>query len=560
MWTYTPQNNRDKTKKTYRWVKSPLCKYSDKQWRLRRDYFIITWSPYPLKYEIKMFPCEDSVIIKDVDQMNRTLEEIATLTKVSDVKTIVLVQNLDAFLRAYNKPYEYIGQARESNGIKYNFCAISEKFEFRNLDPLVGEREIYTAQDAIDVLITYNRPVYKIVWSMAHMSIKSFYDEELRKQCAEDVKNNKRYFNDVTIYSDMFAGSSSGRLYLAPDHQKIILENVSAFDKKSAYPWIYATNNKFPLTKVKRVGYMDFLKAYEYDRWFLIVLRGVDLPKKWDSFRAKGEDHSYAWNNYDYKTTELMPDYWNLYEEVITKYQCEFYTASKCGYLLEPWRRKYVELYNIKNSYLDKEDPERTHYKTQLDMMYGKGLQYYNYTTDEQVVNHYKHRPDHFMLPHWSKMVVSALKYEITKTYLYDDGQFYADTDGIKSTQDVEFLKNLYLNQLNAEIMKINKKAGFGNCDIGTWDYEYTADRFIALAKKQYAYEINGKYTYTISGVRKDLLEAQLRDVQDPLQFLADGNKIKKQAGLIYLEDEKIYLPKYDTYQVGDNYVKDLII
>ena len=560
MWKYTPQNNRDKTQKTYRWVKSPLCKYSDKKWRLRRDYIIIVWQAYPLKYEIKMFPCEDRVVVNTVDQMNRTLEDIASLTKVADVKTIVLVQNMDAFLQAYEKEYEFVGKPRESNGIKYNFCAISEKFEFRNLEPLVGEREIYTVQDVVEVLVSYNRPVYKIVWSMAHMSMKAFYTQELRKSCAEDVKKNKRYFNDVNIYNDMFAGSSSGRLYLAPDHQKVILNNVSAFDKKSAYPWVFVTNNKFPLTKVRRCGYMDFLKAYENDKWFLIVLRGVDLEPKWDYFRAKGDEHSYAWNNYDYKTTELLPDLWNLYDEVITKYDCKFYTASKCGYLLEPWRRHYVDLYNIKNSYKDKEDPDRVQYKTQLDMMYGKGIQFYGYETDDEVVNHYKHRPDHYMLPQWSKMAVSALKYELTRTYLYDDEQFYADTDGTKSTKDKEYLKDLYLRQFNDEISKINKKAGFAGCDIGFWDYEYTADRFIALAKKQYAYEIDGKYTYTISGPRKNLLEDQMRYVEDPLKFLAEGNKIKKQSGLIYVKKEKLYLPKYNDYIIGDNYIDDEVI
>ena len=557
MWTYTPQNNRDKTKKTYRWVKSPLCKYANKKWRLRRDYIIIVWTPYPLRYEIKMFPCEDRVVVNSVDQMNRTLSDIAKLTTVDDVKTIVLVQNMDAFLAAYDGTYELIGKPREANGRKYNFCAISDKFEFRNLEPLMGERDAQTTNDVLEVLASYNRPVYKIVWSMAHMSMKAFYTEELRKQCAEDVKKNKRYFNDVTTYNDMFAGSSSGRLYVAEDHQKVILENVSAFDKKSAYPWVFVTNNKFPLTKVKRGGYLDFLKAYEQDKWFLIVLRGVDLEPKWDYFRAKGDEHSYAWNNYDVKTTELLPDFWNLYEEVLTKYNCTYYTASKCGFLLEPWRRHYVDLYNIKNSYADKEDPDRVQYKTQMDMMYGKGIQYYGYNTDEQVINHYKHRPDHYMLPQWSKMAVSALKYELTRTYMFDQGQFYGDTDGVKSTSDKDQLKDLYLKQLNSEIAKINKKAGFAGCDIGMWDYEYTADRFIALARKQYAYEINGEYKYKIAGVRKDLLKAQLSEQEDPLQWLSEGHKIKRQLGLVYDNKEKIYLPKLDDYVVGDNYYTD---
>lgn len=549
MWSYTSAKQK-------RWVKSPYSKFEKKQWRLHRDYLVIVWRPFPLKYEIKMYPCQTRVVIDTVDGMNRVLSEIATLTTKEDVKTIVFVDKLDAFLEAYGQPTQYIGMSRESNGIRYNFCAVSDKFEFRNIDPLIGDREVETCDEVVECFMPFGYPAYKICWSMAHMTTKRFYTLELREKCLNDIRDHKRYFWDKELHDDMFAGSSSGHLYLDSNYQKKVLTNVSAFDKKSAYPWVLCTNNNFPLSAVKRAKYEDIVDCIKHGKWFLIVLTGIDLPNKWNMFRAKGDQHSYAWNQYDYASVCLMG--YDFESEILDQYmkQLRFYVSKDHGYLLDDWRYKMVELYAKKNTYIDKEDPDRVFFKTQIDMMYGKGMQFIETFDDNDVINKYKHRPDRYILPHWSKMVVSALKYELISTYFDDAGQFYADTDGTKSQSNINDLKSLYKGY-NDRIMKINKKAGFSGCDIGTWDYEYTADRFVAIAKKQYAYEIDGKIYTTIAGVQKDLAYNQIIKQQDPLQALADGLQIKKRAGLLYQKSTKEYVPKYDNYVVGDNYYED---
>lgn len=488
-----------------------------------------------------------------VEKVNKVLDDIASLTTVKDVKTIVFVNRLDAFLLAHNHDYKYIGRERNANGVSYNFCAITDSFEFRNTDPLLGERVVKTCDEVFKYLKSYGVPLYKVKWSMAHMAQKQFYDRELRESLWRDTKKNKRYFHDISTYNDMFAGSSSGHLWCDDNYKGIILENVSSFDKKSAYPWVFCTNNHFPLTAPTKTNFNGICDAVDKDKWFLIVLRGIDLPNQWDMFRAKGDDHCYAWNLYDYYTCCITNK--DLFGDIVSKYDCQFYTASKCGYLNREWREKVSELYQYKDEFEDKDDPDRVAIKTQLDMMYGKGIQYYEFDDIDNVIGHYSHRGDHYIMPQWSKMAVSAIKYEIIKTYLDDSGQFYADTDGTKSLSNRIDLQNLY-HEYNLRIAEINKKAGLKYSTMGTWQYEYTADRFIALNRKQYAYEIDTYVTTKVAGVKKDLLIGQLAQYDDPLQALADGVTINRQSGLIYLSDTKEYIPKFEDYVVGQNYME----
>ena len=116
---------------------------------------------------------------------------------------------------------------------------------------LKARAPLYTAQDAIDVLITYNRPVYKIVWSMAHMSVKAFYTEELRKQCAEDVKKNKNFFNSfdkLVKYHQTITVENGDTAFMLANFHKAGFEPGNKFDSRHQRHIVYSFQRQHPPT------------------------------------------------------------------------------------------------------------------------------------------------------------------------------------------------------------------------------------------------------------------------------------------------------------------------
>ena len=385
------------------------------------------------------------------------------------------------------------------------------------------------------------------------MTKKSFFDKDLREILWQDTLENKRFFHDMQTYLDMFAGSSSGFLWIEEELKNYINVDVSSYDIKSAYAWALAVLDKYPITApIRSRKISDLYKAIEQDKWFLIVVRGVKLPSKYDYWMSKYDDGdpieslSYAFNYYDYQTMCLF-DY-NI-ENVLIDGHYTIYTAKKCGRLHEAYRDRIVMYYNIKESIQDKEDPNRKYAKKQLELLYGKPLQWHDFKTIEEVQAFYKHRGDNYVLPHWSKLAISAIKYRLMRVWKDDGGCIYADTDGVKSTSDSEKL-SYYFAQLNYSIMRMNVDAGYKYLSMGLFDYEYTADRFIFVNKKQYAYEVDGEITTKITGVLKVDLQIVVNECKDKgvdfLQELRDGLCVKKHE-LTYIpsRDEFIWKP-YD--------------
>ena len=500
-----------------------------------------------------MYPCEESRTVTTLQGIRDVLHEIAESNK-SDAKVVVFANHLDAlWIGNVLGNSEWIGNERLENDNKYHFCAVSEKFEFRNLDPILDDyaKTCYCCDDVFNTIGSFGIPLYKIVWSVGHLTKKSFFDKDLREILWKDTVDNKRFFNDLQTYYDMFAGSSSGFLWLEEELIKYIFNDVTSFDIKSAYAWALAVLDKYPLTiptKTRKIN--DLYKAIEQDKWFLVVVRGVKLPSKYDYWMSKHDDDdpieslSYAFNYYDYQTMCLFE--YDL-EDVLIEGHYTIYTAKKCGRLHEAYRDRIVSYYNFKESVKDKEDPNRKFAKKQLELLYGKPLQWHNFETIEEVQSFYRHRGDNYVLPQWSKLAISAIKYRIMQVWKADENCIYADTDGVKSTSDPSNLWD-YFGDLNYKIVKLNNEAGYKNLSMGLWDYEYTADRFIYVNKKQYAYEVDGNITTKITGILKVDLQVVVKESKeqgmDFLKQLKDGLCVKKHE-LTYLpnKDEFIWKP-----------------
>lgn len=570
MWQYIPQNSRNKDVMAKRWVKSPISR-GDTKWRLRRDIVVLWWNPSPCQCEIKMYPCGETRNVTTLQGIRDVLSEIAESNK-SDAKVVVFANHLDAlWLGNVLQGCEWIGNPRLENDSEYHFCAVSDKFEFRNLDPILDDyaKTCFCCDDVYGTIGSFGIPLYKIVWSVGHLTKKSFFDKDLREILWQDTLENKRFFHDMQTYLDMFAGSSSGFLWIEEELKNSINVDVSSYDIKSAYAWALAVLDKYPLTApIRSRKISDLYKAIEKDKWFLIVIRGVKLPSKYDFWMSKYDDGdsieslSYAINYYDYMSMCLFN--YDI-SEILIEGHYTIYTAKKCGRLHKAYRDRIVSYYNTKESIQEKEDPNRKYAKKQLELLYGKPLQWHNFSDIKEVQAFYRHRGDNYVLPHWSKLAISAIKYRLMRVWRDDGDCIYADTDGVKSKADPEKLLD-YFTDLNGYIVSMNVDAGYRHLTMGMWDHEYVADRFIFVNKKQYAYEVDGEITTKITGVLKVDLQIVVNECieqgVDFLQELRDGLCVKKHE-LTYIpsKDEFIWKP-YDMIIGKDDYkcetLKDL--
>lgn len=502
--------------------------------------------------------------------MRDVLQEISESNK-SDAKVVVFANHLDAlWLGNVLTDSRWIGNPRLENDNEYHFCAVSDSFEFRNLDPILDDykKTCHCCDDVYETIGSFGIPLYKIVWSVGHLTKKSFYDHDLRETLWQDTVDNNRFFHDMQTYLDMFAGSSSGFLWLEEELKGCIFDDVSSYDIKSAYAWALAVLDKYPLTiPIKTRKISDLYKAIEKDKWFLIVVRGVKLPSKYDYWMSKYDDGdpieslSYAFNYYDYQTMCLF-DY--DIENVLIDGHYTIYTAKKCGRLHDAYRDRIVNYYNFKESIEDKEDPNRKYAKKQLELLYGKPLQWHNFSDIKEVQAFYRHRGDNYVLPHWSKLAISAIKYRLMRVWKEDERCIYADTDGVKSTSDPNKLWD-YFAQLNYNIVKMNADAGYENLSMGLWDYEYTANRFVYVNKKQYAYEVGEEITTKITGILKTDLQIIVRENKeqgiDFLEQLKNGLCVKKHE-LTYIpsRDEFIWKPIDMIIGKDDSFVEKKIL
>ena len=591
MWKFTPQNS--KKEKCLRWVNTPMLKRGSKDmYRLRRDIIIVYFYPSPLRLQVKMYPCEECRDCSTLQEFRDVLNEIRELNK-TDAKIVCFVQSLDILVKAgVLGKVKWIGNARVENDAEYHFCAIDDCFEFRNLNPII-EEDVYCCDDIATILASYNIPAYKICWSLGYVTKKILYTNEIKEALWEDTKKNNRFFRDYDVYKDMFAGSSSGFLWVDKNIKgKILDETVYSFDIKSAYAWVFATDNHFPQKMPKRTRNIeDVVDCIEKDKYFLVILRGYDLGPGMQDFQSKlpekvlyelndledyiqgkretlkiynkkeyynsikeaqerreqivKDNFEYAWNCYDYKSLFLLGIDLG---QIMENYPCIYYVCQSCGRLKKEFRDRIVELFKLKESIEDKENPERKQYKKQLEITYGKGIQEYDFKTIEEVKAHYKYQGQNYLLPHWSKMCISAIKYRIIRAYMDDGGVIYCDTDGVKSRNNKEFVSKLYLNKYNREVKKINRKAGYPGLDLGCWKFEWYSKRFIAVAKKQYAYEKrDGTIEATLTSVPKKDVPTYISQQEDFLQSLANGLTVKKNR-LKYIKSVDEF--RYEPYEI----------
>jgi len=420
-------------------------------------------------------------------------ERLSKRKKDENVRVLCYINRLD---------FAYIQHDIDFQDTKWGwkdqpYFGTCDDYVFVDASPL--SKDDFTSLDSmIECISSFGTEVYSLKSTQAAASKHAFF-KDISDACWEDVKAHKRYMDRSSTYYDMISGSTAGFLNTQSKKCNIILPDVSSFDKSSAYPSKFVQLDCFPLSKPKVYSKDDrvkfLFKLIESGRWFQVVLYAKKLPVQMDYFKSKYYE-TYALNNFDVQFALLNDKIWDAFIESLDSVKWRLYYADEQGRLLSAFTDKIVEEWNAKESASSK--IERTRHKTQIDMLYGKAIQRNDFEADEAVKTYYKYRGDRYILPHWSRLVVSAVKFEVMSIWSRIPKTIASDTDSVKSDANFRQL-SCFFDEINDKIRKRNICSGY-DCDIGIWRHEYTADRFLQLTNKQYIYETDGTMHYTLAG------------------------------------------------------------
>ena len=446
------------------------------------------------------------------------------------------------------------------------FEITTDCIQFRNWESIANDRlkNLYSLYPGLrdtevmaEVVKGFDAPTWKVRYSLAHMTQKEFFKPILDKVRSERGNTN---WESLDCYENSGRGSRAGLYAQFYEDSNIcwkVHENVKSFDKKSAYPSIFVNDDKFPLGRCTqhRMDKMKWLsKCLKEDTWFKIVVRTTyDFGKEMKAWKSSKESGTYGIEYYDYKAIAYIG-----WEDNLLNWLEEHYddwvilTSESTGYLSTSFRERIIELYNLKNSIADKNDPMRRKYKTMLDMLFGKGIQRRKYTYLRDINDFYFSHSDCVLMPHQSMHAIAAVKYELIfiNSWL-EDGEvpdvIAFDTDGIKLSANAT---DAPIKHLNAKVKWKNKKAGFEGSDIGLWEHEYTAKRFVQFKTKCYAYEDDNGIHWKLAGVHKDVLDDFLKGIKgDPIDYiLQNGASFRVPSNYIYNVKAQTFTPTSNEY------------
>lgn len=400
-------------------------------------------------------------------------------------------------------------------------------------------------------------------YTAASMANKKFY-KAIPHSVLMKERGRSCVFKNMRHYNASMTGCKRGyfRTFEVDDARDGITwnihENVYSFDKKSAYQSKFISDRSFPLgeTYLNTHNTLEILSTRMRDhKWFKLVL-----------YTTKNND--FAYNSfmrtfYDERFKAYGIDFWDvktirdvgffdkfLYWLENNTGDWALITSDKTGYMPLVFRERLMNVYLMKDM-LQRGDPLRVIVKQMLETLYGKSIQNYDFKTKNEVYEHYAKNAEKFISPNQALHVVSAVRHEIiTLIRLLGDDVISYDTDGIKvigSHPDV-------FDVVNKTIRERNKAAGFEGSNIGTWQLEFNASRFIQFNTKQYAYDLNHiagqepDIHWTMAGLNNESINSFLDDIkgQDPFDYLIENNgyNFKKPSGYRYDKETKTFTKK----------------
>lgn len=489
-------------------------------------------------------------------------------------KLVVFVNGLNAFRVAALERYpdaEEKGLKRQGKDT-LRLQIETSRFIFRNFDSLAnsaprkvaemfGTVNILEAMCKLLDLLAEGKPWPRLRWSLAYQAKKAFY-KDMRGELWEWMKEHKVLFRTLEHYKDMFAGSKSGflLLYATAEHKeklRTMFHNAESWDKKSAYPSVFISDEFFPIGAPVRITKekVKLLKECITGRkWFKIVVESKKRIPEFDLFEGTPEagERRYGIEVYDWRTlTELLDVPVNRIKEILNGTYWKLYIVPETGMLPECFRRKIVQCYEEKNAIQDKSDPYRFMLKTMIDMIYGKPLQYKGFKSIRQVNRFYIGRGENFLMPQHSMHAVSAVRYEIMKVIKAIGSDCIKwDTDGIVCKRGNA---RVIFEAINEEIRAKNKLA-FGyispiETDCGVWDYE-GCGAFMPLSAKSYLFRPEGgKLVFKHCGIQDRDVKQYLAEIEeDVFEHFKTEKEIQARAGFLYYLSVHKYKRLYNAF------------
>lgn len=518
----------------------PKVKSSVTHSNLFSEYFLIFCDISHDSYDIYMSNGDKQYGITDIkDTLKTIINNGQKRLKKGSCRILIFVSQIIVLKRLFPDAVAVKNDLKDSKMM----CFIDEYFEIRDFECLIGTG-VVSLDSMIEWMGVYDKHPSKLKLSIAS-NAKSAFFQGISEECWHDVVKNSRYLQTLEDYKGLKSGSAAGFMYVNPDIIGEIIYDVSSFDKKSAYPSVFVNRSDFPIGKIikrkinKSKKLLDLINA---DVWFQIATE--DLPVEFSMFKSKSYN-TFGINHLDLKIIDKLGLKNKLFDH-LNHHDWTLFYSDAYGYLLDEVREKIVDLYDKKENAVD--GSKRTFYKRQIDMLYGKGIQKYYPETDADVKRIYFRNGTSYILPSFSYIAVSAVKYELFMEFLEDDFCVACNTDGFKSLENSNKLWKKFQKN-NESIFLQNKLAGFDGCNIGTWEHEYTAERFLMLAINQYAYEVDSKAVYKLSGVPKRAIVPYTSKAPDPLIWLQERPQIEFEESKYYDENEKCYKGIIKTFQ-----------
>lgn len=434
------------------------------------------------------------------------------------------------------------------------------KCEFRSFGALIGMQNtkviqtMYKGMPISSAMYTYLSGIgepSKIKYTLAYQAKKMFY-EEIAEDLWKERLEKKKFYWDKETYDDMMAGVKGGVL---SDYRAKYIEDVLMYDIRSAYASVLVSDDKFPIGKIVKIdcNKVDYkiakIKAFlKKGEWFKVAFDGKnDDFSRWYDVKCEKTAFEY----YNIKTLEMIGILDDLFDYLRTV-DFRIYYSKETGYINKNVRDKIVHLYREKER-LQKENFERYLTKTQIEMIYGKGIQNYDFEDIVDIQDHYRGRGENYLTPEMSMHCIAKVEHDMYKAINSTRSEEYFDTDGIKVRNNEVSIE--YFKSENEKIMERNRKAGYDDLDIGTWKFEGKAERMLIFTPKFYIYDCDGQIEFKAAGVTKEYKERILNGIKgDKIEYMRRNGFITCMRAYKY--DAGEFIPYYTHGKVDGDLCK----
>jgi len=457
----------------------------------------------------EIISCGDNVIHSVFLHPFNTISKLfeTKSTKYSDTYQATVCED-NGLLKRKDTNWCLTNNRIKGNKVIYkNFSRFSQRqFEF-------GEHPAYTMANYLkDCFKSFGKEMRPQDWeySYGYVSMGLFYDDELCECLTQDIYGHARNIWYTEWYNDLIRCNKAGLLDFTDTIREVF---GSEYDIKSAYISHMLIDGHFPTSKLRRAlgsneRVRKFNELMSIDWFFIHIPKDVKVPASFDGLFKDNETGDYGIEYYDYLTaTECLGVSRDTFIEILKQDGVELYYCQG-GWLNRKFRDRLKMFYDEKNS-LDKNDPKRDVVKQILELVYGKGLQKHEFTTDGLCRHHWA-QGRNYIQPHMAYHCTALQRYKMMSIIKKANGDVeYFDTDSIVGEGDR--LKELINEDNKVAMCRNNFFYNDEKLDAGTWKDEYKEEvtQVILAPKQRIIFTKKGIIT-KVAGIRKNELMVNL--------------------------------------------------